>query len=260
MYRDFSPRRPGLPGLGHGAAAPHPGPAGAGARPAGGRRSGRPGAERPPTPWSRREVPRRKCPKRRACPTWAGPWTPWARCWWKRGPPRRRKGHASTPRSCSWNGAQTRLRNSEGVDVRFGFFQGSGELIVEAEAPGGPVELYQPLAFARVRPGELREELDRQLELCRQARPRRAHAGAGQPAGAPHRRGRAGAAVLLHLPLLGGGRLRAGGPVPTRAGECRASGWTGTRSPCSLEPYLEQSPSSAALGRGRLAAGPHAPD
>jgi len=61
---------------------------------------------------------------------------------------------------------QTRIRNSQGVDVRFAFFQGSGELIVEAEAPGGPVELYQPLAFARVRPEELRAELERQLGLC----------------------------------------------------------------------------------------------
>ena len=50
--------------------------------------------------------------------------------------------------------------------MRFAFFQGSGELIVEAEAPGGPVELYQPLAFARVRPEELRAELERQLGLC----------------------------------------------------------------------------------------------
>lgn len=61
---------------------------------------------------------------------------------------------------------ETRIRNSQGVDVRFAFFQGSGELIVEAEAPGGPVELCQPLAFARVRPEELRAELERQLELC----------------------------------------------------------------------------------------------
>ncbi len=62
---------------------------------------------------------------------------------------------------------ETRVRNSAGVDVRWAFFRGSGELIVEAQGPGGPVELYQPLAFARLQPVELRGELERQLELCR---------------------------------------------------------------------------------------------
>ena len=61
---------------------------------------------------------------------------------------------------------QTRIRNSEGVDVGFSSFRGSGELIVEARDEGSEVELYQELDFAQAEPGLLQEEARRQLQLC----------------------------------------------------------------------------------------------
>jgi predicted Zn-dependent protease len=61
----------------------------------------------------------------------------------------------------------TRIRNSEGVDVGYTSFWGSGELIVEARGAGGEVELFQELAFAQADPEPLREEARRLLALCR---------------------------------------------------------------------------------------------
>jgi predicted Zn-dependent protease len=62
---------------------------------------------------------------------------------------------------------QTRILNSEGLDVRFSSFHGSGELIVEAKGPGGEVELFQELSFAEENPEPLQEEARCLLELCR---------------------------------------------------------------------------------------------
>lgn len=62
---------------------------------------------------------------------------------------------------------ETRILNSEGVEVGYAAFRGSGELIVEARGPGGEVELFQELAFAEERPEPLREEARRLLALCR---------------------------------------------------------------------------------------------
>ena len=139
---------------------------------------------------------------------------------------------------------ETRVRNSEGVEVCYDFFQGSGELVVEAEAPAGPVELFQPLAFARVRPDELREELDRQLELCR----RRSQA-VPTPALSTSPLLLTGVAVRELLSYFtyhasaeaAYGRLsrfRPGGSVQGEPVE-------GDPLTLGLEPYLEHSPSSA---------------
>ncbi len=62
---------------------------------------------------------------------------------------------------------QTRILNSEGLEVRYPSFHGSGELVAEAQGPAGEVELFQELSFAEARPGLLREEARRLLELCR---------------------------------------------------------------------------------------------
>jgi PmbA protein len=62
---------------------------------------------------------------------------------------------------------ETRILNSEGVDVGYTSFCGSGELIVEARGSGGEVELFQELAFAENNPEPLREEARRLLEQCR---------------------------------------------------------------------------------------------
>jgi PmbA protein len=62
---------------------------------------------------------------------------------------------------------QTRILNSEGLEVQFPSFHGSGELVVEARGPTGEVELFQELSFAEARAELLREEARRLLELCR---------------------------------------------------------------------------------------------
>jgi PmbA protein len=62
---------------------------------------------------------------------------------------------------------QTRILNSEGLDVGFPSFRGSGELVVEAQGPTGEVELFQELSFAEVRAELLQEEARRLLGLCR---------------------------------------------------------------------------------------------
>ena len=138
---------------------------------------------------------------------------------------------------------ETRVRNSEGVDVRYGFFQGSGELIVEAEAQGGMVELYQPLAFARVRPGELREELDRQLELCR----RRASAVPTPALGSTPvlLTGVAVQELLSYFTYHSSAEAAYGRVARFRPGDgVQGLRPDGDALTLSLEPYLEQSPSS----------------
>jgi PmbA protein len=139
---------------------------------------------------------------------------------------------------------QTRVRNSAGVDVRWAFFQGSGELIVEAPGPDGPVELYKPLAFARVSPRELAEELERQLELCR----RRARAVPTPAVGAVPvlLTGEAVPELLSYFTYHASAeaaysrvaRFRVGGQV-------QGPRVDGDALELSLEPYLEHSPSSA---------------
>jgi predicted Zn-dependent protease len=62
---------------------------------------------------------------------------------------------------------QTRIRNSEGLEVQFPSFHGSGELVVEAQGPAGEVELFQELSFAEARAELVGEEARRLLELCR---------------------------------------------------------------------------------------------
>ena len=62
---------------------------------------------------------------------------------------------------------QTRVRNSEGLDVGFSSFDGSGEMVVEARGPAGEVELFQELSFAEPRSELVGEEARRLLELCR---------------------------------------------------------------------------------------------
>lgn len=61
----------------------------------------------------------------------------------------------------------TRIRNSAGLDVRWTAVRGSGELIVEAEAAHGAVELYRELSFTRPRPDYLAGELHGLQTLCR---------------------------------------------------------------------------------------------
>jgi len=138
---------------------------------------------------------------------------------------------------------ETRVRNSEGVDVRFGFFQGSGELFVEAEAPGGPVELFQPLAFARVRADELRVELDRQLELCE----RRARAVPTPALGSPPvlLTGVAVRELLSYFTYHSSAEAAYGRVARFRPGEgVQGRQVDGDPLTLSLEPYLEHSPSS----------------
>jgi len=138
---------------------------------------------------------------------------------------------------------ETRIRNSEGVEVRFDFFQGSGELIVEADCPGGPVELFKPLAFARVRPGELREELDRQLELCR----RRARAEPTPAAGSPPvlLTGEAVRELLSYFTFHASAEAAYGRVARFRPGEgVQGERVEGDPLHVSLEPLLEHSPSS----------------
>ena len=138
---------------------------------------------------------------------------------------------------------ETRVRNSQGVDVRYAFFQGSGELIVEAQGPGGPVELFHPLAFARVRPEELREELDRQLELCR----RRARA---VPTPAVGRSpllltGTAVQALMSYFTYHASAEAAYGHVARFRPGQSvQGARVEGDPLTLSLEPYLEHSPSS----------------
>jgi len=62
---------------------------------------------------------------------------------------------------------RTRILNSEGLDVGFPSFRGSGELVVEARGPAGEVELFQELSFAEARAELLGDETRRLLELCR---------------------------------------------------------------------------------------------
>jgi predicted Zn-dependent protease len=138
---------------------------------------------------------------------------------------------------------ETRIRNSEGVDVRYGFFQGSGELIVEAESPGGPVELFKQLAFSRVRPGELREELARQLELCR----RRARAVPTPAAGSPPvlLTGEAVRELLSYFTYHASAEAAYGRVARFRPGEgVQGERVQGDPLTLTLEPYLEHSPSS----------------
>ncbi len=138
---------------------------------------------------------------------------------------------------------ETRVRNSEGVDARFGFFQGSGELIVEAEAPDGAVELYQPLAFARVRPGDLAAELERQLELCR----RRAAAVPTPALGSPAvlLTGLAVPELLSYFTFHASAEAAHGRVARFRVGgEVQGPQVDGDPLAVSLEPYLEHSPSS----------------
>jgi PmbA protein len=61
----------------------------------------------------------------------------------------------------------TRIANSAGLEVGWTSFRGSGELIVEAEGPGGAVELFRELSFARTRTEELAAELERLQAFCR---------------------------------------------------------------------------------------------
>jgi predicted Zn-dependent protease len=138
---------------------------------------------------------------------------------------------------------ETRVRNSEGVDVRWPFFRGSGELIVEAQAPGGPVELYQPLAFARVRPQELRGELDRQLQLCG----RRAAAVPTPALGSPPvlLTGLAVPELLSYFTYHCSAEAAYGRVARFRPGEgVQGSRVDGDPLTLSLEAYLEHSPSS----------------
>ena len=140
--------------------------------------------------------------------------------------------------------SQTSLRNSEGVEVGFPAFQGYGEMVVEAQGSDGPVELFQPLAFARVRPEELRQELVRQLEMCRS----RAEAGPTPALGTCSLllRGTAvrelfsyftyhASAEAAHARLS---RFHHGGGV-------QGEPMSGDPLNLRLEPYLEHSPSSA---------------
>jgi PmbA protein len=138
----------------------------------------------------------------------------------------------------------TRVRNSEGVDVRYAFFRGSGELIVEAQGPGGPVELFQPLAFARVRTEELREELDRQLGLCR----RRAGAVPTPALGSPPvlLTGVAVRELFSYFTYHASAEAAYGRVARFRiGGEVQGQRVDGDLLTLSLEPYLEHSPSSA---------------
>ena len=61
----------------------------------------------------------------------------------------------------------TSIANSAGLEVGWTSFRGSGELIVEAEGPGGSVELFRELAFTRPRPEPLAQEMRRLQALCR---------------------------------------------------------------------------------------------
>jgi PmbA protein len=135
------------------------------------------------------------------------------------------------------------VRNSEGVDVRYDFFQGSGELIVEAPSPAGPVELFRELAFARVRPAELAEELGRLLELCR----RRARAVPTPAVGSAALllTGEAVRELVSYFVYHASAEAAYGHVARFHPGE----GVQGTRPAgdlltVSLEPYLEHSPSS----------------
>jgi predicted Zn-dependent protease len=138
---------------------------------------------------------------------------------------------------------ETRVRNSEGVDVRWSFFRGSGELIVEAEGLEGPVELYQPRAFARLQPGDLGEELDRQLELCR----RRAAAVPTPAVGSPPvlLTGVAVPELLSYFVYHASAEAAYGQVARFKPGEGVQGGQVrGDPLTLSLEPYLEHSPSS----------------
>jgi PmbA protein len=138
---------------------------------------------------------------------------------------------------------ETRLRNSEGVDVRWAFFRGSGELIVEAQSPGGPVELYQPLAFARLQPERLAEELERQLELCR----RRATAVPTPALGSPPvlLTGLAVPELLSYFTYHASAEAAYGQVARFRPGDgVQGPRVDGDPLTLALEPYLEHSPSS----------------
>jgi predicted Zn-dependent protease len=140
--------------------------------------------------------------------------------------------------------SRTHLCNSEGLEIRFPAFRGSGEMIVEAQAGDGPVELFQPLAFARVQPGQLREELERQLELCC----RRAEAVPTPALGASPvlLRGMAVRELFTHFTYHASAeaahsrlsRFHAGGGV-------QGERLSGDPLCLRLEPHLEHSPSSA---------------
>jgi len=61
---------------------------------------------------------------------------------------------------------ETRILSSRGVDVSYAGYEGYVELIVEAEGPGGAVELYKEIQFAGFLPERLSGEVRTELELA----------------------------------------------------------------------------------------------
>jgi len=71
--------------------------------------------------------------------------------------------------------AEVRIRNSEGLDVRFPQTHVYCELIVESDGSAGKVELHKALESRNIGPDSLQEEVQRLQRLCRD----RAAAGRG---------------------------------------------------------------------------------
>jgi PmbA protein len=106
------------------------------------------------------------------------------------------------------------------------------------------VELYQPLALARLRPGQLVEELERQLELCR----RRAAAVPTPALGSPPvlLTGLAVPELLSYFTYHASAEAAYAQVARFRPGEgVQGPRVDGDPLSLTLEPYLEHSPSSA---------------